>query len=80
VYPIGDLLERRKDGGETSAEELVKMIQTRVAADSWAKSGGSGTITFHAANASLIIRNNWLAHAAIADILAELRKDKEPRP
>jgi hypothetical protein len=77
TYPIGDLLARRARGIPTdskAAEALRQVIEKCVDEDSWANSGGSGTIQYLAQEKSLLIYQSAQEHEEIVQLLASLRK------
>jgi len=48
-----------------NVNSIIDLIQTSVDPDSWKKNGGQGTVAFHPATMSLIIRNSAEVHSAL---------------
>jgi len=65
---MGGMGMQQRDTGE----ELVDLIQTTVAPDSWEENGGPGSIRFFRTNYSVIIRQTAENHEEIADMLRQL--------
>ncbi|NQT39345.1 MAG: hypothetical protein HQ581_17745, partial [Planctomycetes bacterium] len=65
---MGGMGMQQRDTGE----ELVDLIQTTVAPDSWEENGGPGSIRFFRTNYSVIIRQTAENHEEIADVLRQL--------
>ena len=64
-------------GGAASApdfSELVGLITTTIAPDSWQEIGGNGTIREHGTTLSLVVRQTQRVHEEIADLLDQLRR------
>ena len=62
-------------GGATAfaAQQLINLIVTTIAPDSWKQNGGNGPISFYARNPALIIRQTGEVHGETADLLRALR-------
>ncbi|MEK6259295.1 MAG: hypothetical protein AABP62_11825 [Planctomycetota bacterium] len=62
-------------GGATAfaAQQLINLIVTTIAPDSWKQTGGKGSISFYARNPALIIRQTSEVHGEMADLLRALR-------
>ena len=62
-------------GGATAfaAQQLINLIVTTIAPDSWKQNGGKGSISFYARNPALIIRQTGEVHGETADLLRALR-------
>lgn len=63
----------RAGGGAGPAQELIEMIQTTIAPESWAVNGGKGTMMFYAPQNALVIRQTAEAHEQIGATLRQLR-------
>lgn len=75
-------LSARRSGGESlagggatafAAQQLIDLIVTTIAPDSWQARGGNGSISFYARNPALIIRQTSEVHGETADLLRALR-------
>lgn len=62
-------------GGATAfaAQQLINLIVTTIAPDSWKQNGGKGSISFYARNPALIIRQTGEVHGETAGLLRALR-------
>jgi hypothetical protein len=62
-------------GGATvfAAQQLINLIVTTIAPDSWKQNGGKGSISFYARNPALVIRQTSEVHGEMADLLRALR-------
>lgn len=56
-----------------AAQQLIDLIVTTIAPDSWRQNGGGGTITYYARNPALIIRQTSEVHEEAAALLNALR-------
>ena len=61
-------------GPRHMGEELVELIQTTIAPDSWEVNGGPGTIQYWRNGMSLIIRQTDEVHGEIDDLLRQLER------
>jgi general secretion pathway protein D len=61
-------------GGQVQFTQLINLITSTIAPDSWDSEGGSGTITPNAGTLSLIISQTSDVHDQIADLLQSLRE------
>lgn len=81
TYSIADLRPvLQKDlPGKTEADvfsELRRLILTTIDPDSWDESGGVGSIREHRETDSLVVRQTADVHAAIVDLLRQIRRLK----
>lgn len=62
-------------GGATAfaAQQLINLIVTTIAPDSWKQNGGKGSISFYARNPALVIRQTGEVHGETAELLRALR-------
>lgn len=62
-------------GGATAfaAQQLINLIVTTIAPDSWKQNGGKGSISFYARNPALVIRQTSEVHGDMTDLLRALR-------
>ena len=62
-------------GGATvfAAQQLINLIVTTIAPDSWKQNGGKSSISFYARNPALVIRQTSEVHGEMADLLRALR-------
>ena len=62
-------------GGATAfaAQQLIDLIVTTIAPDSWKQNGGKGSISFYARNPALVIRQTSEVHGEMVDLLRALR-------
>ena len=62
-------------GGATAfaAQQLINLIVTTIAPDSWKQNGGKGSISFYARNPALIIRQTSEVHGEMTELLRALR-------
>ena len=56
-------------------QELVDLIQSIIAPQTWDSAGGPGSIRYWAPGAALIITNTAEAHEELGDVLKQLRKN-----
>lgn len=70
-----DTTNSRAGGGATAfaAQQLINLIVTTIAPDSWKQNGGSGSISFYARNPALIIRQTGEVHGELHELLNALR-------
>jgi hypothetical protein len=66
--------------GRTYEPELIKLIVTSVAPESWLDKGGKGTIQYYPLGQNLIVYQSQKAQAEVADLLESLRRLLEPGP
>lgn len=66
----------RKDAAAPiqSSKELIALIQSTIAPDSWIEGGGKGAIQLYEANLSLVIRQRQSVHEQIAELFDQLRR------
>jgi hypothetical protein len=66
----------RLAGGAAAAHanELIRLIQTTIAPESWDANGGRGTILFWGANPALVIRASGEAHHQVGQAMQGLRR------
>jgi hypothetical protein len=70
IYPVGDLVIAGR-----SAEELIQMLTTTVAPESWDSLGGPGAICgIRGVTHALVITQSCDVHRQIAALLAQLRR------
>ncbi len=90
VYNIADLIAPlpNEDTKQTKSEEakkeavtpalrskeLITLIQSTIAPDSWIEGGGKGAIQLYEANLSLVIRQRGSVHEQIAELFDSLRR------
>ena len=62
-------------GGATAfaAQQLIDLIVTTIAPDSWKQNGGHGSISYYARNPALVIRQTNEVHGEMVDLLRALR-------
>ena len=63
-------------GGATAfaAQQLIDVIVTTIAPDSWRQAGGNGSIMFYPHNPALVIRQSSEVHEQISDLLRGLSR------
>jgi hypothetical protein len=79
---LHDVLHRRvvraaasgSGGVNGQAQELINLIQTTIAPDTWAVNGGRGTIAFYPPLNVLVVRQTAEAHQQLGDTLGQLRR------
>jgi hypothetical protein len=70
IYPVGDLVTAGR-----SAEELIQMLTTTVAPESWEAVGGPGAVRgIRGVTQALVITQSCDVHRQIAALLAQLRR------
>lgn len=74
-----DLAARRAGeagGGATAfaAQQLIDVIVTTIAPDSWRQNGGNGSISFYPINPALVIRQTGEVHEEVSALLRALGK------
>jgi hypothetical protein len=81
TYPVADLVipptgtPASADGpGRSTEDQLIKLITTTVAADSWSDIGGKGTIQYCPVGMALVVNQTQDVQEQIADLLAALRR------
>ena len=67
--------DSRAGGGATAfaTQQLINLIVTTIAPDSWRQNGGNGSVSFYARNPALVIRQTGEVHGEMADLLRALR-------
>jgi len=91
TYPVSDLYRGRVDGDEKAIAEkpapggqpaardrgdLEKAILSAISPNSWGIRSGSASCTYVEKSGSLVIRQSWMAHAMIVELLRDLREAK----
>lgn len=71
MFPIGDLLS--PEPRPSSVDDLLDVIETKVAVDTWENVGGAGSIDFLSPNL-LVVSQSWDVHAKIDSYLVNLRQ------
>jgi len=79
---LQDVLHRRvvraaasNSGGAAGyAQQLVDLIQTTIAPDTWAANGGNGTLYFYQPLNALVVRQTAEVHEQIGGTLGQLRR------
>jgi general secretion pathway protein D len=79
---LHDVLHRRvirasssKSGGiATDAQQLIDLIQTTIAPETWAVNGGEGTLFFYAPLNVLVVRQTAEVHEQIGGTVGQLRR------
>jgi general secretion pathway protein D len=79
---LHDVLHRRvvrasssKSGGiATEARQLIDLIQTTIAPETWAVNGGEGTLFFYAPLNVLVVRQTAEVHEQIGGTVGQLRR------
>jgi len=61
-------------GGAGPAQELIDLIQTTIAPESWAVNGGKGTMMFYQPQNLLVVRQTAEAHEQLGSTLRQLRR------
>jgi hypothetical protein len=61
-------------GGTGPAQELMDLIQTTIAPESWAANGGKGTMMFYQPQNLLVVRQTAEAHEQLGSALRQLRR------
>ena len=61
-------------GGAGPAQELIDLIQSTIAPESWAVNGGKGTILFYQPQNALVVRQTAEAHEQLGSVLQQLRR------
>jgi hypothetical protein len=63
-------------GGATAfaAQQLIDVIVTTIAPDSWRPAGGNGSIMFYPHNPALVIRQTSEVHEQISELIRELSR------
>lgn len=56
------------------AQQLINVIVTTIAPDSWQQNGGNGTITFYPINPALVVRQTGEVHEQVSALLQALPK------
>jgi len=70
IYPVGDLVTAGR-----SADELVQMLTTTIAPQSWEEVGGPGVVRgIRGVTQALVITQSCDVHRQIAALLAQLRR------
>jgi hypothetical protein len=60
-------------GSALATQQLIDVIVTTIAPDSWQQRGGQGSISFYPQNPALIIRQTKAVHEEISELLRALR-------
>ncbi|MEX0718462.1 MAG: hypothetical protein WD066_17850 [Planctomycetaceae bacterium] len=60
-----------------AASELIDLIETTVAPDTWAVNGGQGTISYWRPGMALVIRQTGEVHHQIGGTLGQLRRARQ---
>jgi hypothetical protein len=78
VYPVADLVipvgGDKKGPVKTTEDQLIKLISTTVAPESWAAKGGEGTLDYFPLNLALAVNQPAEIQEQIGEFLAALRK------
>lgn len=80
VYPVADLVVPIEQGHghkpalKTVEKQLIRLIQSYVAPNSWAAQGGDGNIDYYPVGMSLLVRQTPAVHEEIQDLLTALRR------
>jgi hypothetical protein len=61
-------------GGAVAAQQLIDLIVSTIAPDSWRQNGGNGTITYYPYNPALVIRTTSETHEQVGELLRALGK------
>lgn len=69
VYPVASLVG---DDDEKNGTNLIITIKNTIEPLSWSEAGGNGTLEYFSGTKSLVVRQSWDVHRAIADLLREL--------
>ncbi len=80
VYPVGDLLqpeEGRPQSSAASVDDLIEVLITTVASDTWAENGGGAAEIRPLQPGLLIISQTQAVHEEIAHLLSALRRARE---
>ena len=78
VYPVADLVIVTRDGRyDDISADLMELLQTTVATDTWEENGGNGTIDFALSSLSFAVRQTWEVHWQLEDTLLMLREGRK---
>jgi hypothetical protein len=83
VYDVTDLVGRQRQNFEDDRDllygydALVELVETGVQSESWASSGGSGSIS--AFDGMLTVKNSFRVHERVAELLSEMRRVRAER-
>jgi general secretion pathway protein D len=64
----------RSGGNAGSAQQLIDLIQTTIAPDTWAVNGGEGTLSFYQPLNVLVVRQTAEVHEQIGNAFGQLRR------
>lgn len=89
VYSVADLLfvdydeaglpfpRQDNDSGCSSEDQLIQVLMTKIAPDSWAPAGGPGVIQYFPLGMSLVVNQSDEVHAEIQKVLAQFSRRVE---
>jgi hypothetical protein len=73
LYPINDLTD---EAGQTDFDQVIQVMTSSVAPDSWEEVGGPGAIDALTAPASIVVSQTREVHQQIAKLLTALRANR----
>jgi hypothetical protein len=76
VYPVKDLLAVEQGGTAEGISQLIDMIETTVAPESWSAVGGPGSISMFENAESIVVSQSYRPHRHIEGLLETLRQVK----
>ncbi|QDU62898.1 Type II secretion system protein D precursor [Planctomycetes bacterium Pan216] len=62
------------DTGEDIAEDVMELIRTTIATDTWEENGGLGSIGYFEPNRSFVVTQTQEVHEQLADMFTQLRR------
>lgn len=75
IVPIAQDLPEAKAGRESTIEQqLIDMITSTIAPDSWESVGGNGAIRYYPVGMALVVTQAEDVHEQVADLLSALRR------
>lgn len=85
VYPVASLVDSAAGSGaaaqeEASARELVDLVQSVLAADSWDSVGGPGSLEYEPGTQVLVCSQTEPVQPKVAALLEQLRRTREAQP
>ncbi len=84
TYPVGDLrglpVNDPNGKGTLDYDELIELVESTIAPETWQKSGGKGGINRYEKNGSLVVSNTGDVHQQIAELFSQLRSAARKYP
>ena len=64
----------RPGGGAIGAQQLIQVIVTTIAPDTWRQNGGNGSVMYYSINPALVVRQSGEVHEQVAQLLRGLEQ------